>query len=239
MDGAQGLEAGWFGVCRIELRNLDFFCEADFFEQPDAVVVDVELVPGEAVTSADGVGVVVVVPAFAAGEDGDPPVVAGVVLGLEAALAPEMSCGVDEPCGMEAKSYAEERSPEEHADGADEAMAGIEGSADGELREAGDDERNVMVFRQPDVDGIAGEVGSVATEESSLGVQCATREDPASVCPPSAVVRCVWIACLVGVLMMDAVGGNPEDGSAFESEAAAGGDEILEPPWRLIAAMGE
>ena len=37
---------------------------------------------------ADGMGVVIVVPAFAAGEEGDPPVIAGVVLGLEAALAP-------------------------------------------------------------------------------------------------------------------------------------------------------
>ena len=103
--------------CRIRVRrrvwdfwdrtcNLDFFGEADFAEQPDAVVVDVELIPGEAVTRADGMGVVVVVPAFAAGEQSDPPVVAGVVLGLEAALAPEVRRRVDEPGGVEANGDA-------------------------------------------------------------------------------------------------------------------------------------
>jgi len=40
----------------------------------------------------------------------------------------------------------------------------------GELQEAGDDERHVVVFREPDVDAIACEVGSVAAEKSSLGV---------------------------------------------------------------------
>ncbi len=178
---------------------------------------------------ADGVGVVVVVPAFAAGEDGDPPVVAGVVLGLEAALAPEVGGGVDEPGGVEAEGDAEEGSPEQHADGADEAVAGIECSAEGELQEAGDDERHVVVLGEPDVDAVAGEVGSVAAEQRGLGVQRAAGEDPAGVCPPGAVVRGVRVAFLVGVLMVDAMGGYPEDGSALEGEAAAGGDEVLEP----------
>jgi len=87
LDHARG-----FGVLGIELRDLDFFSEADFAKNPDAVVVDVELIPGEAVTSADRVGVVVVVPAFAAGEQSDPPVVARVILGLETALAPQVRC---------------------------------------------------------------------------------------------------------------------------------------------------
>src|SRR5205814_1240934 len=91
----------WFGIFRIEFGNLDLFCEADFAEKPDAIVVDVELVPDEAVTRADGMGVVVVVPAFAAGEQRDPPAITGVVLGLEAAVAPEMSGGVHQPGGVE------------------------------------------------------------------------------------------------------------------------------------------
>src|SRR5271170_6051290 len=79
--------AGGFGVVLVVLGDLDLFGEADFGEPPDAVVVDVELVPGEPVARADRVGVVVVVPAFAAGEDGDPPVVARVVASLKAAAA--------------------------------------------------------------------------------------------------------------------------------------------------------
>ena len=39
--------------------------------------------------------------------------------------------------------------------------------------------------------------------------------------------------------MVDAVGGDPEDGSALEREAAAGGDEVFEPLRHLVSAMGE
>ena len=71
--------ASWFRIFGIEFSDLNPFCESDFAEEPDAVVVDVELVPFEAVAGADGMGVVVVVPAFAEGEQGDPEAVAGGV----------------------------------------------------------------------------------------------------------------------------------------------------------------
>ena len=44
--------AGGFGIVLVELGDLDLFGEADLAEEPDAVVVDVELVPLEAVTCA-------------------------------------------------------------------------------------------------------------------------------------------------------------------------------------------
>ncbi len=98
-------------------------------------------------------------------------------------------------------------------------MAGrSESGAEGDLQEAGDDQGNPVIFAEPDVDAIAGEVGGVAAEESGLGVQGAAGENPAGVGPPGAVVRSVRVAFVVGVLMMDAVGGDPEDGSAFERE---------------------
>src|SRR5258708_36652290 len=185
-------------------------------------------------------GVVVVVPALAAGEDGDPPVVAGVVLGLEAALAPEGGGGVDEPGGVEADGDAEEGSPEDHAESADDVVAGArEGCADDELENAGGDQRNVVVLAEPDVDGIAGEVGSVASEERGLRVHGAAGEDPAGVRPPGAVVRSVGIAFLIGVLMVDAGSGYPEDGTALEREAAAHGDEVLDPLGHPVPTGGD
>lgn len=39
--------------------------------------------------------------------------------------------------------------------------------------------------------------------------------------------------------MVDAMRGHPEDWTTFESEAAAGGDEVLEPLWGLVAAVRE
>jgi hypothetical protein len=238
---AGGLDdAGGFGVLGIELGDLDFFGEADFAEEPDAVVVDVELVPLEAVARADRVGVMVVVPAFAAGEESDPPVIAGVVFGFEAALAPEVSGGVDQPSGVEAESDAEEGSPEKHAEGSDDVVAGSgDGRAERDLKEAADDEGHVVVFAEPDVDGVLGEVGGVAAEEGGFGVEGATGEDPAGVGPPGAVVRGVRVAFVVGVLMMDAMSGDPEDGTALEGEAATHGDEVLDPLGGSVAAVRE
>src|SRR5215469_6794286 len=163
------LVAGWLGVCRVEVGDLNFLSEADLGEQPDSVVVDVDLVPGEAVTRADRMGVVVVVPAFAAGEDGDPPVVPGVIAGLKAALAPEVRGGVDEPRGVKTEGYAKEGCPENHADSSSEAMAGGgESGTEAELHEAGDGEGEPVVLREPDVNRVAGEVRSVAPEEGGL-----------------------------------------------------------------------
>jgi hypothetical protein len=236
----RGLYAGGFGVLGIEFSDLDLLGETDFGEEPDAVVVDVELVPFEAVAGADGVGVVVVVPAFAAGEDGDPPVVAGVVLGLEAALAPEVRGGVDEPGGVESNGDPEEGSPENHAESADDVVTrACEGCTDDDLKDAGDDQGNVVIFAEPDVDRVAGEVRGVAAEEGGLRVHGATGEDPAGVCPPGAVVRGVRVAFLIGVLMVDAVSGYPEDRAALEREAATHRDEVLDPLGSLVTAMGE
>jgi len=89
----------------------------------------------------------VVMPAFAAGENGYPPVVAGVVFGLEAALSPEVSGRVDEPGGVETDSDAEEGSPEEHADCTNDVMAcWCEGCTKGELKKTSDYQRDVVVL---------------------------------------------------------------------------------------------
>ena len=144
------------GIVAVKPSDLNLFGKTDLLEEPDAVVVDVELVPGEAVTSADGVGVVVVMPAFAAGQQGDPPVVAGVILGFEAAITPEVGGGVDEPGSVQAEGGAEERSPEDHAESAEGTVAGAEGSSDGELSEARDNEWQIVVLREPDVNLVAG-----------------------------------------------------------------------------------
>ena len=234
------VDAGGPGVLGVPLRNLDFFGEAEFLEEPDAVVVDVELVPDEAVARGDGVGVMVVVPAFAAGEQGNPPGVAGIVLGFEAAGADEVGGGVDQPGGVEADDATEHGAPEHHAEAAHEAMAGSgEGGADADLEEADQGDGEPMELGKPDVALVAGEVRSVASQEGGFGVHGAAGDDPAGVCPPGTVVRSVGVAFVVGVLMMDAVGGDPEDGSAFKRHGAAGGDEVLDPLAGAIAAMGQ
>ena len=59
--------------------------QAEEAEDGDSVPVGIELVPGQAVTGGLRVGVVVVVPAFAEGEESYPEAVAGGVGGGESA----------------------------------------------------------------------------------------------------------------------------------------------------------
>ena len=134
---------------------------------------------------------------------------------------------------------AEERSPEHHADGTVDAVPRRERGADAELCEAGKGERDPVVLREPDVNLVAGEVGSVAAEQRGFGVHGAAGENPAGVGPEGSVDRGVRVAFLVGVLMVDAVGGDPEDRSALERHGAAGGDEVLDPLGGAEAAMRE
>ena len=56
--------------------------------------------------------------------------------------------------------------------------------------------------------------------------------------PPAAFAGGVGIAFFIAELVMDAVGGHPEDRSTFEGEGAADGEEVLEPERDSVGAMG-
>src|SRR5579864_7390174 len=58
---------------------LDMFGEAEQLERPDAVPIHVYFVPLQTVAGRGGIGVMIVVPALAEGEQGDYPVVSGRV----------------------------------------------------------------------------------------------------------------------------------------------------------------
>src|SRR6476646_3137876 len=59
---------------RRETRPLDVPRQAADLERPDANPVEIQLVPRETVTRARRMGVMVVVPAFAEGQERNPPV---------------------------------------------------------------------------------------------------------------------------------------------------------------------
>ena len=87
MAGNLSSGSGRARIGGIELRDLDVFRQTELLEQPDPVVIGIKLVPLQAVAGGDGVSVMVVVPALAAGQQRDPPAVAGVVVSIESALA--------------------------------------------------------------------------------------------------------------------------------------------------------
>jgi hypothetical protein len=215
-------------VCGMEGASFDVPGEAEEAEDGDAVPVGIELIPGEAVTGGLGVGVVVVVPAFAEGEEGDPEAVAGGVGGVEATRAPHVGGGVDEPGGVEAEDGAEEDSPEE-----------IRPSAECEKSEAEDGDGQPVPLADPDVELVFAEIGDVGEKIGGVVVHGGAGEEPAHVGPEAAFAGGVRVTCLVGVLVMHAVGGYPEDRTALQGECAADGEEILHPLRSFVTAMGE
>jgi hypothetical protein len=55
--------------------------------------------------------------------------------------------------------------------------------------------------------------------------------------PKSAIVRGMWVAILIGVLVMHAMGCNPEQGSSFEGQRTAHRQDVFHPLGSLVTAM--
>ena len=87
--------------------------EAEFFEGQDRKPTDIELPPFVAVGGSSLVGMVVVMPAFAVGDQTDQPVVAAIVLGLVVSITPDMGHGVNAPGDVPVENRSDEYSPDE------------------------------------------------------------------------------------------------------------------------------
>lgn len=93
---------------------------------------------------------VAVVPPFPGSDQGDEPVVTGVVWSSETATAPHVRCGVDEPSRVQAHDYTEEYSPQHKRN-----------SADGKQQDSQHDHGNPVIVIQPDIEMMFCEIGRV------------------------------------------------------------------------------
>ena len=57
--------------------------------------------------------------------------------------------------------------------------------------------------------------------------------------PPLTVPRRMWISIVIGELVMDAVGGYPENGPTFQSQRGADSQAVLDRFRALVPAMGK
>ena len=73
---------------------------------PDAIVVDIKLIPDQAMPGRNRVGVVIVVPAFTAAQQSDPPIVPRVIAGGEAPGSPHVGRRVDQPGSVQAQRHS-------------------------------------------------------------------------------------------------------------------------------------
>src|SRR5271156_2459654 len=120
---------------------------------------------------------------------------------------------------MQADNNAQERSPKHHGDTAEDAVAGgSKRRAQGNLQQTRSRQRQPVELAQPDMALVASEVRSIAAKQRCLGVHGAPGDDPSGMRPEGAVDRGMWIAFLIGVLMVNTMGGHPEDGSTFKRQ---------------------
>ena len=73
-----------------------------------------------------------------------------------------------------------------------------------------------MVVVEPDVKLVFRQVGGVFRKDPSVVVIGVSQEDPANMGPPCAVMGGMRVAGLIRLLMVQAMGRNPEDRTTFE-----------------------
>src|SRR6185503_7932014 len=107
---------------------------------------------------------------------------------------------VHQPRAVEAESRSEEDAPKH-----------VRNTAEYEKAETDDDIRHPVPGGQEDVYAVATEVGNVLGEHRRVVVESVTGQNPSHVGPPGAFARRVRVAFAIGLLVVDAVRGDPED----------------------------
>src|SRR2546426_797223 len=82
--------------------------EAELLERPDAIPIQINFIPCDAMPGRNRMRMMIIMPAFAKGEDRDPPVVGGEIVGDKAARAPSVGDGVHHPGAVQAHYGADE-----------------------------------------------------------------------------------------------------------------------------------
>src|SRR5271165_2991632 len=138
---------------------MNLFGQMQLLQDPDAVPVQVNLIPAQAVARRSGMGVMIVVPAFAEREHGHHEVIRGGVAGNETARAPDVRCRIHQPSGMQTQSGAQEDSPEYARKAAMDAAP--ECSAKSVQKSRQDDDGYVMIFGDPYMKLVFGQIRHV------------------------------------------------------------------------------
>src|ERR1700690_2127883 len=95
----------------------------------------------------------IIVPAVAESEQGDPPEIGGTIAGDKRARTPNVGGGIDEKRGVKAENRAAENAPEKKGPATDSEEKGSQ-----------DQCGNEVIFCNPDVELILLKVGNVAVE---------------------------------------------------------------------------
>jgi len=181
-------------------------------QEPYGAVRQVKLPPGQPVGGGTEERMVVVVPSFPIGKQGDPPVVGRPVLRGPEPVSPGVGGGIDEPGAVPHEDRSEEDSPEDKRPTAPR----IQENAQKGLVDA------VGGVEEP-VNRVLGQVRSVnliPVVDIQLFVES---KQPPHVGPPESFGGAVRVVGLVGSSMVETVDGDPFDRAVLISQTAAEG----------------
>jgi len=105
-------------------RQLYFFSESELYQHPDGDPVHIELMPLQPVPCRTRMSMMIVMPAFAEGEQGYEPIVGGIVSRLEGPLPVHVRERIDEPCRVPPDDDAGEDAPDHPLPSPDEKQQG-------------------------------------------------------------------------------------------------------------------
>src|SRR4051812_18316095 len=99
---------------RVEADPLNGSGQSEELQDANTPPIEINLVPLQSMTSGSRMGVMIVMPAFAKGEQRHPPTVARILAGIKASTSPHVRRRVDQPSGVQRQRYAQEDSPQQN-----------------------------------------------------------------------------------------------------------------------------
>ena len=105
----------WIVLTTTEFLHFDVPRKAERPQCRDSVPVDVDFVPGQAMTGTLGMGVMIIMPAFTKGQQCHPKTVSGCIPCGESPRSPHVGGGVYQPGGMKANDRPQEDAPQQES----------------------------------------------------------------------------------------------------------------------------
>ncbi len=171
---------------------------------------------------------VIIVPALAEAQQGDPEAVPGTVRGLKATRSPHVGGGIYEPGPMQA-NYCTEENPPRHKGKSTQSKENY----------SEDCKWNPVPFADPDVEFVLAQIRDIGKELGRIVLQHLAGDDPADVSPEAAIAGRMRVTFLISVLVMEAMGCDPENGTTFKCESGADSEGIFHPFGSFVTPVRE
>src|SRR5512140_3030963 len=95
-----------------------------------------------------------------------------------------------------------------------------------------------MPVVEPHIERMLHQIRRILSHDTGVAVIALAEQDPAHVRPPGSIARRMRIARLVRFLMVNSMGSDPENGSAFQSHGPATREEVYQKSGALLRRVG-